>query len=373
VIGVELIDVARQGLLWGETYRRPLSDLLAVQTSIATEISSKLRARLTPDQLKRVANTYTQNVEAYQFYLKGLYHRQKTTEQGFLESLKYFRQAIDLDPTYPLAYVGLSDTYGSLGYLNLLAPHDVWPKAKAAAEAALRLDDTLGEAHAALGHALMRYDWNLAKAQVELERAIALNPRYAIARHWHAHWAIAMGQPDQVLAESRKAVDLEPLDLMLNAHLLFMLRAPSLRDELNARITSVREIEPEFWAADAALGNIHLAEKDVDRGFKALELSVQRSDGMPLALYNMARACASAGLRKEAQSVLAALERRPYVPAVWVASVQGALGDRNAALTWLERGYQERDSWLIELRAWPSQMKAEPRFQDLMRKMGLQQ
>jgi tetratricopeptide (TPR) repeat protein len=365
--------VARQSQLWGETYRRPMAELITVQTSLATEIATTLRARLTPDEITRAAGADTRDVQAYQFYLKGLYNRQKTTELGFTESLKYFQQAIDLDPTYAQAYVGLSDSYGSLGYLNMLPPREVWPKARAAAEAALRLDDTLGEAHAALGHAVLRYDWDLARAEAELSRAIALNPRHAVARHWNAHLASAMGRFAEVVPESRKAVELEPLDLMLNAHLLFMLTGrANARDELMARIASVREIEPDFWAARAALASVHLADGQREEGVRELEASVAGSNRMPLALFFAGRALAVAGLRANAREAVAELEQRAYVPSVWVASIHAALGDRDTAFRWLERGFRERDAWLIELRSWPLSYQVDPRFKDLVRRTGLQ-
>jgi Tfp pilus assembly protein PilF len=350
-----------------------MQDLLTVQTSIATEISTTLRAKLTSDQIQRVANTYTQDVDAYQSYLKGLYQRQKTTEQGFAESVRHFRQAIELDPTYALAYVGLSDSYGSLGYLNLLPPHEVWPKAKAAAEAALKLDPSLGAAHAALGHAILRYDWDLDRARAELDRATAFNPRHAITHHWRAHLAIASGRRDDILTESRKAVALEPLDLMLNAHLMFMLAsAPGQRDELKARIASVREIEPDFWAAHAALGAVHLGEGDPRSGLQELEASLAGSSRMPLALFFKGRTTAMTGYRTEAASALTELEQRAYVPSMWVASIRATLGDRDGALTWLERALREHDGWLIELGAWPSSYQAEPRVQSLLRQIGHQ-
>jgi tetratricopeptide (TPR) repeat protein len=275
--------------------------------------------------------------------------------------------------------VGLSDSYGSLGYLNILPAGDVFPKAKAAAETALKLDDTLGEAHAALGHALMRGDWDLKAAEVELDRAIALNPRYGIAHHWRAHLAIATGHSEDILPESRRAVELEPLDLMLNAHLIFMLasrasREPAVVDELLARIASVREIEPEFWAAHTVLGGVHLAKRELDRAREEFALGIARSNGMPLALSFMGRAYAAAGFRKEAEEAVAALQRRAYVPAGYIAGIVAGLGDTDRALTWLERAVDQRESGIIELKSpvWPAAVREHPRYHALIRRMGLQ-
>jgi len=322
---------------------------------------------------RKVTRTYPRNTEAYQLYLKGLYHRQKTTEESFNESIGYFRQAVDLDPTYPLAYAGLSDTYNSLGYLQIVSPAEVWPRSKTAALAALKLDDRLAEAHAALGASMLFYDWDLPGAKLAFDRAIELNPNHAITYHWYAHYWMAMGQGERLLEASRRAVELEPLDLMLNAHLLFILSNFLSAEELMEDARKVREIEPDFWAAHSTLGIVLVREGRVEEGLLELEEGARRSNEIPLALMALGSGYAAAGRRADAARVIADLERKPYTPSVYIAQIHSVLDDRNEVFRWLERGFEERnpDMLLINLKGWwPASWQAEPRMQDLMRRIG---
>jgi non-specific serine/threonine protein kinase len=372
VVGAELIDVSRNSQLWGELYERRAADLLEIQSEIAREISAGLRLRLSADEATRLVEVRTRNVEAYHLYLKGLYHRQKTTESGFGESVDSFRRAVALDPTYPQAYAGLSDSYGSLAYLGLARPSEVWPQAKAAALTALRLDETLAEAHAALGHALLRYDWDPAAARRAFDRAVELDPSYAIVHHWYAHYWTTMGQRERALAASRRAVELQPLDLMLNAHLLFFESGPQLEEQRLEQIRKVREIEPEFWAAATVLGASLLGRGQFDAALDELRKGADASGRMPLALLYLGTGYAAAGRRPEAEAVIAELERRPYSPSIFVAWIRAELGDKEAGLESLERAYRERDSfWTDSTRGWPADWQADSRFQDLMRRVGL--
>ena len=374
VIGVELVDISQQAQLWGEQYNRKKSDILAIQTDITREISEKLRLKLTGDEEKRLTRNYPQNTEAYHLYLKGLYHRQKTTEEGFNQSIKYFQQAVELDPTYALAYAGLSDSYGSLGYLEMATPGEIWPKAKAAAMAALKIDDTLAEAHAALGHVLLRYDWDWAKAREELEKALQLNPNHAVAHHWYAHYWGTQDNLERLLAESRRAVELEPLDLMLNAHLLFYEGAARLSDQLVEHVRKVREIEPNFWAASTTLGFSYL-DKQQDRAIQDLRSGADASNRIPLALAFLGTGYAIVGRKQDAEQVILELEQRSkqkrYVPSFYVAFIYANLGKLDDAFRWLERGYQEHDSGLIELKGYFGPWKSDPRFGDLRQRIGL--
>lgn len=375
VVGVELVDIAQQAQLWGEEYRRKNSDILVVQTDITKEISEKLRLELSGDEERRLARNYTQNTEAYHLYLRGLYHRQKTTEEGFHQSIRYFQQAVDVDPTYPLAYVGLSDSYGSLGYLEMAEPGEIWPKAKAAARAALRIDDTLADAHAALGNAILRYDWDWAKAKEELEKAIQLDPNHAVARHWYAHYWGTQDNFERLMTESRRAVDLEPLDLMLNAHLLFYENAAGLSDQLAEHVRRVRELDASFWAASTTLGFSYLPKNQFDQAIQELRSGADASNRMPLALAFLGVGYAIAGRARDAEQVIVELEARSkqgrYVPSFYVAWIYANLGRLDDAFRWLERGFQEHDSGLIDLKSYFAPWKSDPRFEHLRRRIGL--
>ena len=369
VIGWELVEVARRAQLGGGSFDRKMTDLAGIQADIVRQISEKLLVRLTGAQAQRLARPSTQNSEAYRLYLKGLYHRQRTTEAGFEESIRDFRQAIDLDPTFPLAFAGLSDSYGSLGYLELRASSDVWLKAKEAALTALKLDDTLAEAHAALGHAVLRYDWDGPKAKAEIERAIALNPKYGIARHWYAHYFQATRDKDRMLEESHKAVDCDPLDLMLNTHLVFIEAGFSEPPKALEVIRRFQGIEPEFWSVHSTLGIYYNSTNQLAEAIRELRKGVDRSGGMPLALYNLGLTYARHGQGEEARRVVAELEHLPYPPASYISPIYGRLGDVENTLYWLERGLREHDGGMIDInytyQPWPT----NARYQEIIRKV----
>jgi TolB-like protein len=366
---LDLVDVTRESQLWGDTYDRKMSDLLMIQADLAREIFANLRVRLPGDEAGRLTTPATTNTEALNLYYRGLYHRQKTTEEGFRASIRYFQQAVDLDPAFPLAYVGLSDSYGSLGYLEVGVPGEVWPRAKAAAEAALALDPSLADAHAAWGHAILRHDWNPDAAKAALERAMELNPRYAIAHHWYAHYLLAFAPGPQILVESRRAVDLEPGDLMLNGHLLFMQQRSSLMEQLAQDIRNVQHIDPDFWAVHTALAFLHGQKQEFDLALGELERGVALSGEMPLALQSLGLFHAARGNRLEAARVIARLERRAYPPPVYIASIYRRLGDADKMFEWLERGFEERDGSMIDLTGWGEPWRSNTRFRDLLRRM----
>ena len=370
VVSVELIDVSRRAQLWGQPLNSKMADLATLQSDIVRQVSEKLALRLTGPQAQRLATPSTQNSEAYRLYLRGLYHRQRTTEAGFDESVRDFQQAIDLDPKFPLAYAGLSDSYGSLGYLELRPSSDVWPKAREAALTALKLDDALAEAHAALGHAILRYEWDGARAKSEIERAIALNPKYGIAHHWYAHYFQATRNMNRMLEESRRAVDCEPLDLMLNTHLILI--DVSFGDPAQAleEIRKMQDIEPDFWSVHAALGIYYDRTQQPDKAVQELRKGVDLSRSMPLALVQLGVEYTLLGRRPEAERVASELERLPYAPASYIAEIYARLNDEERALSWLERGYRERDGGMIDVNYTYGNWPSNARYQDIVRRVG---
>ncbi len=217
-ISVELVDVRDNKQLWGEQYERKVSDLLSVQREIAKEISSNLRLKLSGAEQTRVTKHYTENAEAYQLYLKGRYFWNKRTGEALKKSIEYFNQAIEKDPSYALAYAGLADAYVLLSPYSAGSPQESYPKAKAAAKRSLELDETLAEAHSSLAQALVLYDWNLPESNREFQRAIELNPNYATAHHWYGYGnLVTMERFDEAIAEMKRAQELDPLSLIINA------------------------------------------------------------------------------------------------------------------------------------------------------------
>ena len=371
VVRANLMDVSKVSNLWGDTYDRKIADLLTIEKDLAREIFSGLRVRLSGDEARQLTTRSATNTEALNLYYRGLYHRQKTTEEGFRASIRYFQQAVDLDPRFPLAYVGLSDSYGSLGYLEVGVPAEIWPRAKAAADAALAIDPNLAEAHAARGHAILRYDWNPEAAKAALERSIELNPRYAIARHWYAHYLAIYEPGPAVNAETRKAVELEPADLMLNAHFFYVTRAAAQADQLERALRNVEQVDPDFWAIHVARSTQYSHKKDHAGVLRELERAVALSGQMPLALQSLGLYHAGAGNRREAEGVIARLEQRSYPPPMYIAALNYRLGKTDKTVEWLERAFKERDGAMIDIlaRVWAQARNTHPRIEALAKRV----
>ena len=218
-ISAELVDARDNSHIWGQQYSRKPSDIFALQEEIAKEITTTLRMRLTGEDEKRLAKSYTANPEAYQDYLKGRYWWNKRTEEGFNKGIGYFQQATAKDPTYALAYTGLADSYSLLSGYGFVAPKGAFPKAKDAAQKALEIDETLAEAHASLGYVKTNYDWDWSGGEKELQRAIEFNPSYAIAHLWHGDTLPQMGRVEEAIAELKRAMELDPLSLIVNTQI----------------------------------------------------------------------------------------------------------------------------------------------------------
>ncbi|MCA1849770.1 MAG: winged helix-turn-helix domain-containing protein, partial [Acidobacteria bacterium] len=218
IVQVDLIDVANQAQLWGEHYRREMSDIFDVQEEVAREIFGKLRVRLTSEQRRRLGKRQTESTEAYQAYLKGRYHWNKRTEDGLKKSTQYFQEAVEIDPAYAPAYAGLADSYAlpAIAEYGLLPPREGMPRAKAAASRALEVDETLAEAQTTLAHVRAFYDWDWPGAELEFLRAIELNPDYAFSHHWYALYLTAMGRHAEAIAEEGRAQEIDPLSLIIN-------------------------------------------------------------------------------------------------------------------------------------------------------------
>ncbi len=231
LISVNLEDVQNSRQLWGEQYNRKLSNLVSVQQEIAGDIYGRLRPRLAGEEKKLLAKRPTENVEAYQLYLQGLFYWNKWTQADFKKAADYFTQAVQKDPRYALSYAGLADTYSLLGDAGYLPPSEAWPKAKAAAMQALDIDDTLAEAHTSLGLVKEHFEWDWAGAEQEFKRAIELNPNSATAHHWFGAYLANMGRSEEGLGETKKAQELDPLSLIINTSLGWQLYVARHNDQ----------------------------------------------------------------------------------------------------------------------------------------------
>jgi serine/threonine-protein kinase len=374
VISVELVEVRNNRQLWGEQYNRKLADILAVQDEIAREITDKLRLRLSGEDKKRLSKRYTENTEAYQAYLAGRYHWNKRTEEGLKKAIEYFEQARERDPGYALAYAGLADCYALLGDYGFLPPRDAYPKAKAAAEKALELDDTLAEAHTSLAFAKVQYDWDWPGAEREFQKALALNPNYATAHQWYSEYLSAMGRHDEALREIRRAQELDPLSLIIHAVVGRALYFARRYDEAAEQCRQTVELDPNFGVAHLFLGRIYLAAGKYDEAVKELQ-EARRLAGGTAVMAEVVHALAVAGRRTEAEQLRAELEKMKdgYVTAGRLALISVALGDKDQAFMWLDKAYDERSDTLLFLKVEPrfDSLRSDPRFAALLRRIGL--
>ena len=243
-IGTELVDVATGSQLWGAQYDRKLGDIFVVQDEISSEISGKLRLQLTRAEKKQLTKRHTQNVEAYQFYLKGRHHWNRWTEEGFYKAIEHFRQAVENDPTYAMAYAGLADCYVLLGWNSYLPPKEAFPKGKAAAQVALQIDPDLAEAHTPLAALLWLDDWEWDKAQTEFKRSLELSPTYPTANHWFAEYAMTMGRHEEAMVRIKKSQDLDPLSLIISVAVGWALYYARRYDEAIEQLRRTVDLEP---------------------------------------------------------------------------------------------------------------------------------
>jgi serine/threonine protein kinase/Tfp pilus assembly protein PilF len=376
IIGTELVDVPNGWRLWGERYNRKLADIFAIQEEIANEISEKLRLSLTRDEKKRLTKNYTQNPEAYQFYLKGRHHWKRWTEEGFYKAIRYFQQAVEKDPSYALAYVGVAESYVLLGWNSFLPPKDTFPKGKAAAMTALQLDPDLGEAHSSLAAALWLHDWQWLEAQKEFKRSLELNPTYPVANHWHAEYMTTMGRQADAIAQMKNSQKLDPLSLIINVAIGWAYYLERRYDESLEQLLRTVELDPNFPVTNWALGLLYRATGRCELAITEGEKGVNLSGGSLLMRAALAQSYGKAGRTKEALQILDDLTRlakQKYVAPHFFAGIYADLGEDDCAIEYLERSYEENSHWLIYLHIDPSMdgLRSNPRFQDLLRRVGL--
>src|SRR5947209_5026838 len=354
-LSMELISTAGGTHLWGARYTYPPASVLVLLETVTREVSTQLRHKLRGREWQMLLKRQTENVAAYRLYLKGRYYWNKRLTDDLHRGLAYFRQALDEDPTYALAYVGIADCYTLLCGLSALPPQEGYPKAKAATLKALELDEELAEAHASLAHLAMRYDWDWATTEQEYRRALELNPNYATAHHWFATYLTAMGRHEEALAEGRLAQQLNPLSPIINlfvgTHLYFARRY----DEAVAHIHKTIESEPAFVLAYTFLAQTTAQQGDYEQAFSALHKAEQlSSDKERASILNIRANClAQAGRKEEACATLSelhALAAKEYVNPFEIAQIHVALGMHDEAFAWLDRAYQEHVSDLAFLK-----------------------
>ncbi len=375
-ITAQLIDASTDKHLWSQSYEGELRDTLALQKKVAGAIADQIRINLTPQEQAALKTVRVVNPEAYESYLKGRYFWNKRTADGLKVALAYFNQSIEEDPKYAPAYSGLADTYALLGdwQYAVMTPKEAFPKAKAAAIKALELDSALGEAHNSLAFVLDGFEWDLGSGGKEFQRAIELNPGYATAHHWYAWHLSLLGRFDEAIAEMRKAENLDPLSLIINADLAELLVLAHSSDESIRQSRKTIEMDPNFALAHNQLAQASLQKHMYGEAVAEMQKAVQLSGGSPTCIANLARAYVASGKRSEAVKLLGDLKKRSnpgYSNASEIAMIYASLGDADQAMTWLEKGYEERFNPGVLLRPGFDPLRSDLRFQNLSHRVGL--
>ncbi len=374
-ITAQLIEAATDRHLWAESYERDLQDVLVLQSEVARAIAGEIKVAVTPEETKRLASARPVNPEALGAYLKGRFYWNKRTRDGFKKGIDYFQQAVEKDQGYALAYAGLADSYALLGsaMYGAVPPREAMPKAKAAARKALELDESLANAHAALGYAsMMVWDWSV--AEKEFERALQLNPGYATAHQWFSIFLSLVGWHEEGVGEAKRAQELDPLSPIISAGLGLRYYFARQQEEAVQQLRKTLELEPNFGVAHEYLGRVYIQEGMYREAVAELQIAQGLIAGNPIPLAGLGAAWALSGNRGKALGILEelnSLRKRRHVPLVLDAWVHLGLGDKDKALLWLERAYEAGEAWVAFFKLDPQldPVRSDPRFQSLLRRM----
>ena len=376
VIRADLMDVSTGAQLWGDQFVRRLEDIFALQEELSRVISDSLRLRLSTEDQARLAKRDTDNGAAYQLYLQGLYHWHKRDPDALRTAIGYFQRAIETDPGYALAYTGLADAYNLGSFFNMEPPRQAMPKAIAAAEQALKLDDQLAEAHISLAYAAFTYQWDWPAATRHMDAALAFDREVVEDHTYYPFYLTIAGRSNDAVEIARRAFERDPLSASRSHTLAVQLALAGRRDEAIAESRRTIGLDPGFAVAYDVLGGLLAATGDFKGSLSALQQAVTLSRGAGISLANLGHVQARLGQRDEARRVLQQLaqtSKERYVPALAFAIVHLGLGEDDETLAWLEKAYDERFNRLAYLRRegmWQT-MRQNARFQDLLRRINL--
>jgi len=377
-ISAELIYAARDMHVWAESYDRQLRDVLTLQGEVAGAIANAVNVKLGTSQQTSLKTLHSTSSEAQDAYLRGRYWWNKRTSEGEFKGLGFFQKAIELDPGYAAAYAGMADSYLVLAHHGRLSPLEAMPRAKAAAIRAIQLDDSLAEGHNSLALVHLSYDWDYSGSEAEFQKAVALNPNYATAHHWFAHYLAVVGRDTDAMREIRRARELDPFSVAINSFLVDTFYYARQYDQALEAAKEMANIDPAFRAAAEGLQGNVLAAKGVNgeavmHWNKALVLSGHAEDAAKLQ-HAYALGGYHGYLDRQLQA-LKASSQREYVAPLDFAELYTRLGDRDSAFDWLERAYKEHSSWLNFVNTDPlyDPLRSDPRYADLLRRIGLPQ
>jgi len=377
-IMAQLINVADGYHLWSEKYDRDIEDVFAIQDEISLAIVDKLKLKLLKEEKVDLLKRYTDNLEAYQLYLKGRYFWNKRFEIGLKKGLEFFQQAIERDPGYTLAYSGLADCYNILPWYGNFPQKEAYQKAREAALKALEIDDKLAEAHTSMAFVKMLSDWDWSGAEKEFKQAIELNPKYSTAHHWYAFYLFFRARFDEAIAEMEKALELDPFSLIINCDFGWALYYSRQYDRAIEVLKKTLEMDPNFVSAHSFLGRVYLQKSMYKEALAECRKEKEPSRGWMQNVETLVGiAHMRMGKKKEAHKILEDMIERTkleYVSPYHIALFCFNLGENEMGFEWLDKAYKERDHWLFYLKADPmfDSVRSDPRFTKLLKKIGLE-
>jgi TolB-like protein/Tfp pilus assembly protein PilF/class 3 adenylate cyclase len=375
-VTARLINVADGASMWTGTFDEKFTDVFAVQDAIAQKVAEALALRLSGEEQKRLTKRYTENTEAYQLYLKGRFYWNKWSEDGFRKSIEYFKQAVEKDPNYALAYSGMADAYSLLCEWGSSPSNEIFPQARGYAEKALKLDDTLSEAHLSIGIVKLLYDWDFAEADKELRRAKELDPKDAQVYHFYGHYLELLGRFDEAAAETKRGIEFDPTNLVINSELGLAYYWGHKFEQAAAQHRKTLEMDSSFTYASFCLALDYIQMRKYKEALAELNRARPISQDWSWIVAGIGYIDGLLGKRAEAQKIideLTARSTREYIDPVLIAFIYIPLGDKDQAFAWMEKGYQERSGQILWLKVEPlfDPLRSDPRFDDLVRRMGL--
>jgi TolB-like protein/DNA-binding winged helix-turn-helix (wHTH) protein/Tfp pilus assembly protein PilF len=375
-ITANLVQVSPEKHLWADSFERDIRNVLDLQDEVSHAIANSIQIKLTPKEQARFASAHPVDPEAYEAYLEGRYFWEKLWPAAIQKAGEYYKLAIERDPNWALPYSGLAGTYEVAG-VNTAIPNESCTRAKATALNAVEKDDTVAETYTTLGDIEFWCEWDWTSADRDLRRAIDLNPSFAGAHSSYSRYLLAMGRINEALAESKRAVELDPLSLGIRWDRWLVFYYTSEYDAAEEQCRKIQEIDPLNNLGHLYCGDVALAKGDFAQALRELQESVSLSEGKnPRAVAHLGYAYAVTGRSADAQNILTQLKKmstRQYVHPVLVARVCAGLGQRQEAFEWLEAGYRVHSRDLLELKYDPhfTNLRSDPRFADLVRRIGL--
>lgn len=373
-IAVQLIQVSDETHIWADTYERNLGDILKVQSEVSQAVARQIRIKLTRQEVRRLATVREVSPGAYEAYLKGRHLWNKRTEEGMRKSITYYEDAIRENPEYATAYAGIADSYVMLACRGMVPAKETFRKAKTAARKALDLDSELGEAHGSLAHVRL-HDWDWEGLERDFQRAIELNPAEGIVYYWFGEFLMSLGRPDEAIAVTEKAFQTDPLSAVIGASLGMILYLARKYDQAATVLQHMQEISPEHFLPHMRMGLVRIQQARYKDAIQELKTAVHLAEQSTETLAALAMAHGAAGEKKEAHAIASELESsqgKRYVLPYNFAKIYAAGKNAEKGFEWLERAYDDGSPDLIELNSEPifDPMRSDPRFSDLMRRVG---